>query len=350
MNFSNPILLILSSLLCLHFESPTPDSEFIFDSASYPSCHASTIVELPNGDLLSAWFGGTEEGNPDVAIWGSRKTNGKWSTPVEIIREKETPCWNPVYFMGADHRLWFYYKYGTSPMTWSAGRKYSDDNGLSWSEIEHLPAGILGPIRAKPLVLKNGVIVSGSSVESYGTWSVWIERSSDNGKSFTKIGPITVAENLMDINATRALMGNKRSIGIIQPSIVQISKKHLRMYARSTTNIGKVCVADSYDEGKKWTPARPLNIPNPNSGLDAIRLNDGRVVLIYNNTSTGRTPLNLAASDNGENFKMFYTLENAPGEYSYPNIIQGKNGDLHITYTWNRTHIKYVHFKLTDIP
>ena len=138
--------------------------------------------------------------------------------------------------------------------------------------------------------------------------------------------------------------------GIIQPSVVSLGGKHLRLYARSTARMGKVCVADSYDDGKTWTQARPIDVLNPNSGIDAVNLKDGRIVLIYNNTSSGRTPLNLAVSKDGETFTMFNTLENTPGEYSYPALVQGRNGDLHMTYTWNRKKIRYVHIKLADVP
>ena len=109
-------------------------------------------------------------------------------------------------------------------------------------------------------------------------------------------------------------------------------------------------MADSYDDGVSWTQARPLELPNPNSGIDAVALRDGRVVLIYNNTTSGRTPLNLAVSSDGEHFKMFYTLEESPGEYSYPAIIQTASGDLEMTYTWNRKTIEHVHFPLPGVP
>jgi predicted neuraminidase len=138
--------------------------------------------------------------------------------------------------------------------------------------------------------------------------------------------------------------------GIIQPSVVPLGKNHLRLYARSTAKTGRVCVADSYDDGLTWTQARPLEIPNPNSGIDAVALRDGRIVLVYNNTTSGRTPLNLAVSKDGEHFSMFYTLEDPPGEYSYPAIIQTANGDLEITYTWNRKAIEHVHVPLADVP
>jgi predicted neuraminidase len=109
-------------------------------------------------------------------------------------------------------------------------------------------------------------------------------------------------------------------------------------------------VADSSDAGLTWTQARPLEVPNPNSGLDAFRLLDGRTVLIYNNTTSGRTPLNLAVSKDGEHLSMFQTLESQPGEYSYPAIIQAQSGDLLMTYTWNRKTIRYVRLSLSYIP
>jgi predicted neuraminidase len=259
---------------------------------------------------------------------------------VELAREPQVPCWNPVLFHTRDGKLWLYYKFGPSPETWAGARKVSTDEGKTWSTAEHLPAGLLGPIRAKPLVLKDGTIVSGTSIEAYRSWAVWIERSTDGGKAWAKIGPI-VPPGSSDWKDTE---------GIIQASVVSLGKKHLRLYARSTANIARVCVADSYDDGVTWTQARPLDVPNPNSGIDAVALRDGRVVLIYNNTTRGRTPLNLAVSSDGEHFKMFYTLENSPGEYSYPAMIQTVSGDLEITYTWNRKTIEHVHFPLADVP
>src|SRR5438105_6223397 len=135
-----------------------PAGEFIFQPGTTPfaECHASTIVALKDGNLLAAWFGGTKEGAPDVAIWGSRRVNGKWTPPLELEREKGFPSWNPVLFHTTDGRLWLYYKVGPSPSQWAAGRMYSDDEGNTWSREERLPAGLLGPIRAKPVVLEDG--------------------------------------------------------------------------------------------------------------------------------------------------------------------------------------------------
>jgi predicted neuraminidase len=332
------------SLLLFASISPSITQQFIYTSAPFPSAHASTIVELKNGDLLSAWFGGSAEGKPDVAIWSSRLSkngDGNWSAPTELVREPDIACYNPVFFHSADGKLWLYYKFGPHPSSWTAGRRFSNDDGKTWSPVEHLPAGIYGPIRAKPLVLPNGTIVSGTSVESYKAWAVWIERSTDNAETWTRIGPITAPPSNAEVTGT---------YGIIQPSVVRLKNGTLRLYARSTPQIAKICVSDSTDDGLHWSPVHTLDLPNPNSGLDAVALRDGRVVLIFNNTPKGRTPLNLAVSTDGEHFRIFHTLESDPGEYSYPSMIQAANGDLLATYTWNRKRIRFARIPLAEIP
>ena len=201
-------------------------------------------------------------------------------------------------------------------------------------------------MRAKPLVLADGTIVSGSSVESYHSWAAWIERSNDDGKTWAKIGPLVPAR----LKASAEEDSKFSNYGIIQPSVVFLGGSRLRLYARSTEQIARICAADSFDKGLTWTQPHPLDVPNPNSGIDAIALRDGRIVLIYNDTPHGRSPLNLAVSTDGEHFRMFSTLESEPGEYSYPAIIQTRDGSLEITYTWNRKSIRHVHVPLSNIP
>jgi len=351
-----------------------PVAEFIYQpgSTGFRECHASTIVALKDGKLLAAWFGGTREGAPDVAIYTSRFENGSWSAPVEVAREhqgdKGIPAWNPVLFYTEDGKLWLYYKIGEHPGDWSAARKMSNDEGRTWSPSEPLPAGILGPIRAKPLVLAGNVIVSGSSVEAHNSWVAWIERSTNGGNTWSKIGPITVTaaqdkaeppapDPPMDSPELRAKDKGPRAFeGIIQPSVIPLGPSHLRLYARSRTLAAKVVVADSWDQGLTWSQTRFLDVPNNNSGLDMVALRkkdgtlDGRVVMIFNDTPRGRSPLNLAVSTDGEHFRVFATLEQGAGEYSYPAIVQGLNGDLEMTYTWHRVSIKHAHLPLSEVP
>jgi len=312
-----------------------PPGEFIFEQAPFASCHASTLVEVGPGELLAAWFGGSGEGRPDVAIWGAGKSAGLWSQPVELAREPSIAAYNPVLFHSQDRTLWLYYKFGPNPSSWTAARRSSRDQGKTWSEIEHLPAGLYGPIKNKPLLLADGSIVSGTSVESYGAWACWVERSTDHGRTWSRHGPIVFPG---------------QPHGIIQPAVVPLAPGRLRMFVRATQRIGKICYADSTDGGKTWTDARPTALPNPNSGIDAVALRDGRILLVYNHAERGRSPLNVAVSKDGETWNNFLALESEPGEFSYPAVIQASDGNAHITYTWKRTRIKHVEIPLAEIP
>ncbi len=262
------VFLCYSAAICLLRGEAS--KEFIYEKAPFASAHASTVVQLKDGDLMSAWFGGTKEGAPDVAIWGARRHAGKWSAPAELAREKDIATYNPVLFYTKDGRLWLYYKFGPHPTSWTAARRYSTDHGNTWSAVEHLPAGLYGPIRAKPLVLPDGTVVSGTSVESYRSWACWIERSTDNGKTFTKSGPIVVGSAYVKAPQTggevKEVPGSfdwGKTEGIIQPSVISLGGDRLRLYARSTARTGKICVADSQDGGRTWTEAHPDRSTEP---------------------------------------------------------------------------------------
>ena len=318
----------------------TDVDEFIFEKAPFEQCHASTIVELPNGDLLAAWFGGQHEGDKSVAIWLSRKAvGGVWSAPVVVASYPDVPCWNPVLFLDAKSVVWLFFKPGPDEESWVGAYRTSTDNGATWGDVTYMPAGLLGPIRNKPIILSNGDILAGSSKEAgmrrgdkdpqpYWSWAAWTELSEDGGKSWSIHGPITFP----GVN-----------YAVIQPTLWEISPGHLKMLLRSTTLIGAICESTSDDGGKTWTPARATTLPNPDSGIDAVQMKNGTIALVFNDTKHGRSPLNLAFStDNGASWGFPYVLEDAPGEYSYPAIIQGKDGKLNITYTWKRLRIKHV--------
>jgi predicted neuraminidase len=302
-------------------------SEFIFERAPFPSCHASTIVESRPGEFIAAWFGGTDEGAKDVAIWLARSTADGWTEPEKVADEPGVPCWNPVLFRERSGALVLFYKAGTSPQTWSGFYRVSRDGGKNWTPPVAMPAGLLGPIKNKPIQLNSGRIVAGTSVESYRAWTAWVETSDDGGSTWQRHGPIAVPG---------------QNYGIIQPTIFETSDASLRMLTRATQRIGQICTATSKDAGITWTDAAPTDLPNPNSGIDAVRLADGRVVLCHNPTHTGRTPLVLSVSnDDGVTWRVGPSLEMESGEYSYPAIIQAAGGDIHVTYTWKRTRVRH---------
>ncbi len=316
-------------------------SEFIFESATFSNCHASTIVETRNGILVTAWFGGTREGKPDVGIWLSRNVDGKWTESEEVANGVQEdggrhPCWNPVLFQPGKGQLLLFYKVGPTPASWWGMLKTSDDNGRTWSEAKRLPEGIFGPIKNKPVQLRNGDILCPTSTEDKG-WRVHFERSSDDGKTWHAGGTIN----------------DGREIGAIQPSILLHPGSRLQAVGR--TRQGKVFDVWSDDNGKTWGKMTLTDLPNPNSGTDAVTLRDGRHLLVYNHTPKGRSPLNIAVSKDGKSWQSALVLENDPGEYSYPAVIQAGDGLIHVIYTWKRLKIRHVvvdpaMLVLTDMP
>ena len=175
-------------------------SEFLFETAPFPSVHASTIADTRDG-LVAAWFGGTREGAPDVGIWVSRHAKGAWTAPVEVATGVQAdgtrhPCWNPVLFEMPDRSLALFYKVGPDPRNWWGMVRASKDGGQTWGEARRLPDGILGPIKNKPVRLADGTIISPSSSESNDKPSLWrihFERSADNGSTWTIVRPPVVA-------------------------------------------------------------------------------------------------------------------------------------------------------------
>ena len=313
--------------------------EWIYEQAPFPECHASTLAETPQG-LVSAWFGGTHERNPDVGIWVSSRTATGWTPAVEVATGVQTdgsrlPCWNPVLFQVPNGELLLFYKVGPSPSTWWGMLKRSADAGKTWSVAERLPAGIAGPIKNKPVLLASGVLLCPGSSEDHN-WRVHFERTSDWGKTWEKTPPIN--DGVED--------------GAIQPSVLFYPDGRLQALCRSQKT-GFILETSSNDQGKTWTPLQKTTLPNPNAGTDAVTLKDGRQVMVYNPTSPvdgksgPRTPLDVAISDDGKTWKTLAVLENEPGEYSYPAVIQTRDGRVHITYTWQRKRIRHVVFDPT---
>lgn len=339
------VLIILSVVQAESQSSPRPGvvrEEFVFETAPFPSCHAATILELPDGELLCAFFGGTAERNPDVEIRLSRKPpGGVWSPPVSVAdgiqsATNRLPTWNPVLFQPNGGDLMLFYKVGPSPSAWWGMVKTSNDGGRKWSAARRLDTGILGPVKNKPIQLKNGTIISGSSTEHQG-WRVHVEHSSDGGKSWKLIGPIETPNQ----------------IGAIQPTILTYPDGRLQMLSRTRSENGFIAQTWSEDSGLTWTALKPLDLPNNNSGFDGVTLQDGRQLLVYNHSTReqagmghkGRGILNVALSRDGlawEAALVLDHLDQPEKQFSYPAVIQSRDGLVHIAYTWHRDRIKHV--------
>ncbi len=309
---------------------------FIFERASFPESHSATIAETPDG-LIASWFGGTKEGNKDVCIWTSHYRNGEWSEPVMVadgIMNDSTryPCYNPVLYYAPHGELLLFYKIGPNVAGWTGWMKRSTDNGKTWSVREALPEGFLGPIKNKPELI-NGVLVCPSSTEKNG-WKAHMEFTTDWGRTWTKSDAIN----------------DPKVLQAIQPSILRYPDGRLQIVCRSrNTTLNE---SWSRDGGKTWSEMKASALPNNNSGTDAVTLQDGRHLLVYNhllpdatwvNGKGPRTPLNVSVSLDGKMWNAALVLEDSPiSQYSYPSVIQAKDGMVHIVYTWRREKIKHV--------
>jgi predicted neuraminidase len=340
----NATLLMLGlSVQLLHAQNTTvttPNSqpgsisaEFIAEHPAAPSCHASTIVEGEKpGELLAAWFGGSDEGARDVVIWLSRNEGRGWSRPEEVANgvhdavRIQYPCWNPVLFKMRNGPLLLFYKEGPTPSSWWGMLKTSEDNGATWSRPKKLPAGIFGPIRAKPIELAGGTLFCGSSSETDG-WRVRIEKTKKplSDQAWSRTAPLN-----------RAL-----DWAAIQPTILEWPDGNIQILCRTKQDVITECW--SGDRGETWSRMKATELPNPSAGIDAVMLKDNRGLLVYNHATSGRGTLNLAVTPEGRRWFAAMVLENTPGaEFSYPAAIQTSDGLVHITYTWQRKKIKHV--------
>lgn len=304
-------------------------SEFIVPTPPFASSHASTIVETPDG-LVAAWFGGTEEGAPDVSIWLARHDGTGWSAPEEVANgidvkaHKRYPCWNPVLHLRPNGKLYLFYKVGPNPTKWWGMVRLSEDYGRSWVKVRRLPTGYVGPVRNKPVELLGGTLLCGASLEDRG-WRVHFETTDDPFGLWWKKGAINAAYTM----------------SVIQPTILQWGDWRFQVLCRSKQ--GWVMETWSTNNAASWTPLTRTPIPNPNSALDGVVLRQGPGLIVYNHGTEGRSTLNLALSSSGTLWQSAGLLESEAGaEFSYPAVIQGKDNLVHVTYTWKRQRIKHV--------
>lgn len=385
-----------------------------------PSCHATTVAELPNGDKVAAFFAGTYEGHPDCCIYLCRRRAGfhTWDRPQLIasgIRtewtesafsyddpapgtdpdsvdsftkttRKRKPCYNPVLYWipgepptrGKVRRrppnapvppavpqsptlidagtLVLDYKVGKFVQDWTGWEIYSTDFGYNWTEPHPLQTDPelhqvqLGPIKNKPVFVdvpwaRDGKrIVAGSSTETGGDWKFHFELSDDGGRTWQMVYP--EKDTLQCIQPS--ILFVKQEVPVAQPKPKKRSKaKDLPVQTQTVdclkaigrTRHGRLAQCYSYDGGTTWGEVTLSDMPNNNSGTDALTLRDGRHVLVYNdsNVEGRRTPLSVAISDDAEHWTKVCDLETDDlGEYSYPCVIQASDGRLWVLYTWRR--------------
>ena len=320
--------------------------EFLYKTASFPECHSASIVETKKGDLVATYFGGTKERNPDVCIWVSRKPKGSkdWTAPVKVADGvgvihgnqlsnepgQREACWNPVLFETPKGELQLYFKIGPNVAGWKGWRVTSKDGGKTWSRREKLPDDIYGPIKNKPVLVGNRLIAP-TSDERNG-WKIYFELSDDMGKTWRR----------------SAFVEADAGVKAIQPTIIQLPDGRLQALCRTRSR--HIGVTYSSDNGETWSKLQLIDTPNNNSGIDAVTQQDGTYAMICNDwpieptkEKGARTPLSILRSTDGIHWNHWITLEDSPIlQYSYPSIIQSRDGHIHVVYTWRRQRIKHV--------
>jgi len=310
---------------------PFFDGQLIFDKMpGRPQCHASTITQLPDGDILAAWFAGEYEKAKDVAILSSRLPDGasSWSTPVVLNDAPGLSEGNPVLFSAPDGITWFFYlvMYGDMWDHCKVHYRTSADSAKTWSEEKTLIKRKGFALRNLPIILDNGTFILPAANEMLYTPLFMLTRN--NFKSMKKTGT-----NLRDEG------------GLDQPTIVQLSDGSVLAYFRSTQPKSTIMKSVSRDGGLSWSDPEPTEFPNPESGIAMTKLSNGNLVLVYNDSKTRRSPLTVAMSeDDGTTWPWKRNIETEPFEFSYPCVIQTRDNLIHVTYTWKRTNIKHAAF------
>jgi predicted neuraminidase len=311
-------------------------SQLIFEPNSlpqYPSCHASTLLELPDGKLLAAWFAGTEEGASDTAELGARlaKDATQWSTPTVLVDTPGKSEGNAVLHLDRKGRVWIFYvtkeRTDREPQ-WAQCRvkcRVSSDAGRTFGPERILREELGWMVRNKPIYLANGDLLLPLYDERHWTSHIYI--SPDEGETWVQSASIAGAG------------------GNIQPALAQLADGTLLALMRTGSPHHRLWKSTSRDNGRTWTPPVETELPNPNSACDLVRLSNGHLILVFNDTPRGRSPLTVALStDAGKTWSHKRHLETGSGEFSYPAAIQTRDGLIHVTYTYRRSSIKHAAF------
>jgi predicted neuraminidase len=325
------------------------------DLRPFSQCHASTLIRVADGRILVAWFGGTREGHQDASIWACERAalvdlaerpprlpGEGWSEPRVLARAAAAPHWNPVLFALSEDDLILHFKVGERIRHWQTWSQRSFDGGRTWGPPAPLVSGDRGgrgAVKNKPIRIQSGEWLAGASVEGWRRWDSFVDRSPDGVDDWEASAPIPI---------DRATFEGK---GLIQPALWSSPDGDVHALLRSTA--GHIYRSDSNDAGRTWSTARPIDVPNNNSGLDIVRMSDGILALACNPVAgnwAARTPLSVLFSrDEGLTWPARIDIETEPGEFSYPAIIELEGG-LGVSYTWNRRRIAFAFIPSESIP
>jgi predicted neuraminidase len=300
-----------------------------------PYKHPACMAELDNGDLYLVYYGGQGEYATDTAVFGARLRKGasEWTAPEAIARDPFRSLGNGVIWQAPDGLVWLFYvvRYGA---TWSTSRiqvKVSKDQARTWSDPSVLAFEEGMMVRNRPIVLAGGDYLlpvyreTGHNTELVGPDSTSLFlRFDPKRKTWTESGPI------------RSPRGN------IQPAVVEIDDRTLIAYCRrgggyDPKEVGYLVRAESHDGGRTWTEGTDSRFPNPNAAVDFLKLKSGHLLLIYNESMSGRTPLTAALSTDADwTWPSKRNIAEGPGDFAYPSAFQARDGLIHVVYTSDR--------------
>ncbi len=365
------ICTLIVSLVCAlpAWAAPEYREELVFPLNARHN-HAPGIVECPNGDLLVSWYRGSGERRADdVAVLGSRlrKGDSTWSDAFTLADNPEFPDCNTTMMVDGQGKLWLFWpiildnNWESALTIYRTATDYEGDGAPKWNwqgvvwlkpedfkdealklleeGLKKLPPAQVERIhkafgkeleerlgsklyqrlgwqpRCKPTILKDGRIVLPLYSDTFSFSLMAI--SDDGGETW---------------HASKPLMG----FGNIQPAVLERQDGTLVTYMRENGITDKIRVAESKDRGDTWGPVGEIDMPNPGSGLDAVRLANGNWVLIHNDQTNGRNSLAVSLSeDEGKTWPYVRHLEKQPkGSFHYPAIIQGKDGTIHAIYSY----------------
>jgi predicted neuraminidase len=324
--------------------SPRIERVFGPEIPTGPYKHPACLTELANGDLYLVYYGGAGEYATDTGVFGSRLAHGqtKWSDPVVIAHDPFRSVGNGVIWQAPDDLVWLFYvvRYGE---TWSTSRiqiKVSADGARTWSDSSMLSLDEGMMVRNRPILLEDGDYLlpvyreTGNDPESVGPDSIsMFLRYNPKSRAWTPSGSI------------RSKKGN------IQPAVVQMTADHLVAYCRrggdyDPKTVGYIVRSESNDGGKTWAEGTDSAFPNPNAAIDFLKLKSGRLLLVFNDSMTRRTPITAAVSSDGDKtYPIRKNLVEGPGDFGYPIVLQGRDGLIHLVYTSEkRTVINHAMF------
>lgn len=361
------VLLLLAAIAppLYHGLNAKPQTDFVIDSAAtlnknpaamtmgyaceaciVPAVHGANLIETLDGGLLATWFGGSREGGRDVVLWAATLPPGSsnWSTPHRIIGPSETrtalgryikTVGNSVLARGEQNTLWLFYV-SVSVGGWamsSLNAVLSHDEGKTWDAPRRL---ITSPFLNVSTLNKTAAI-------HFSDGSIGLPVYHELIGKFSQLLLLDQTGRVLDkIRMTSGRLS-------IQPMVIALdSQQAISLMRDSGPKPGRVRVSRSKDAGQHWSTEARLHLANADSAVTGLRRPDGSLLLVYNDTESGRSSLALAVSrDQGQNWNTVKHLEQSPdstSEFSYPYLIRTGNGTMHLLYTWNRTRIRHISF------